>query len=100
MSKKLLFPLSLLGALIGGFPGGVVAWTATVGTGSEAACCIANVLLGVVGAFMGMWVATAIRGDGKTRVADVVLPLILGLLCGALGYVFWYWAITYADPPL
>jgi hypothetical protein len=85
MSRKLLFPLSLLGALIGGFPGGVLAWAAAGGTGSEVVVCIANVLLGVAGACMGMCVATAIRGDGKTRVADVVVPLILGLLCGVLG---------------
>jgi hypothetical protein len=105
MARKLLFPLCLLGALIGGIPGGVLAFYFAAGTGiggfaGEVICCVANLIFSVGGAFIGILFAKAIRGPSRIEVIEVVLPIILGLLCGIIGYAWLYWAISHADPPL
>jgi hypothetical protein len=98
---KSLFSLCLVGALIGGFPGAVLAFFFAVGTGTgEAGCWLANLIFGVGGAYAGMLQAIAIRGQNRIRVVEVVLPAFLGLLCGMIGYVWFDWAISHADPPL
>ena len=102
---KLLFPMCLAGAVIGGFPGGMVAFFFAAGTGiggsaGEAICLIVNLLLGLGGAFTGVLLAKAIRGQPKIQVTEIVLPVFLGVLCGVAGYLWLYWAISYADPPL
>lgn len=102
---KQLFLLCLLGALVGGFPGAICAWFFTAGTGisgttGEAICFIVNMLLSAGGAFIGMFLAKAIRGQGRVQYADITLPVALGVLCGSIAYTWLYWAITYAEPPL
>jgi hypothetical protein len=98
---KLIFSLCLVGALIGGFPGAVLAFFIAAGTGSgEAVCCVANLVLSVGGAYAGMLLAKAIRGQDRFRVVEVVLPAFLGLLCGIIGYAWFDWVVRHADPPL
>ena len=95
------FFASLIGALIGGFPGAVLAFFIAVGLGSgEVVCCMANLALGVGGAYIGMLSARAIRGRAEIALVEVVLPALLGLSCGLIGYIWLYWEISHGEPPL
>jgi hypothetical protein len=102
---KWLFPMYLAGAVIGGFPGALVAFFFAAGTGigssaGEAICFTVNVLLGLGGAFSGMLLAKAIRSQPKIQFTEIVLPVFLGVHCGIAGFVWLDWAISHADPPL
>ena len=96
------FLLCLLGAAFGGlFPGAVLAFFITVAIGgSEVFCCSVNLGLAVGSAFIGVLVAKKMRGQNGFRVADAILPIVLGLACGLAGYEWLYWVISTADPPL
>jgi hypothetical protein len=105
MTMKLLFPMCLAGAVIGGFPGGIIAFffaaaTGISGSAGEAICFIVNLLLAVGGAFAGMLLARVIRGQPKVRIGEIVLPVFLGGFCGIAGYLWLDWAISHAEPPL
>lgn len=97
--------LTLAGAILGGgFPGSLVAFFFAVATGvsgsqGEAICLAANLVLGVVGASSGMLAGKTIQRASFRRF-DVVLPLVLGLVVGMVGYLWLDWAISHADPPL
>jgi hypothetical protein len=101
---KLLL-LSGTGALIGGLPGALVAFSVAAGTDmggwkAEAICFTLNLLLALCGAFVGMLLSTSLRGQTKIQFADIVIPLFLGTACGLGGYLWLYWAISHANPPL
>jgi hypothetical protein len=102
---KLLFPICLLGALVGGFPGALVAFFVVASTGiggsmGEAIWFIITLLLSVGGAFIGRLLAKAIRGQDGVQSTEIILPVVLGLLCGIIGYTVVNWAISHAEPPL
>lgn len=102
---KLLFLTCLLGALIGGFPGGIIAFIFAAGmdigaTAAESICFIVNLLLSVGGAFIAMFLTKKIHGQGRYQLMEIVLPLVLGLLCGFSGYALIDWAMRHAEPPL
>src|SRR5690349_20974247 len=97
---KVLFPLCLIGALLGGFPGAFLAFVSAAGFGGpegETICCITNVILSVCGALCGMLWAKAIQDQPRIKVVEVVLPVCLGLICGIAGYMWLDWAISHAD---
>jgi hypothetical protein len=99
------FALGLIGALIGGFPGAVLAFFIAAGTGKggltgEAICCLSTLVFSGAGAFIGILFAKAIRGEHRIRADDVTLPAVLGVICGLTGYALFYWVISHADPPL
>ena len=105
VDMKLLFPMCLAGALIGGFPGGVAAFlfaagTRTGGSAGEAICFTVNLLLALGGAFTGLLLAKAIQGQPKILFVEIVLALFLGIPCGIAGYHYLDWVISHADPPL
>lgn len=107
MTMKLLFPMCLAGAVIGGFPGGWIAFffaakfvSATGGSNGEAICITVNLLLAIGGAFIGALLATTIRGQPKLRFNEIVVLVFLGVLCGVGGYAWVYWEIINANPPL
>jgi|SRR5579884_502850 len=102
---KLLFLMCLIGAIVGGFPGGIVAFffAASFNIGGKTAeliCLIVNLLLSVGGAFIGMLLVKAIRGQERYQAIEIILPPILGLFCGAIAYIGLYWAVSHAEPPL
>ncbi len=102
---KLLFLMCLLGALVGGFPGAILAFqiaafTNVGGAAGEAIWCITTICLSVGGAFFGMLFAKAIRCQERFQSIEIILPLVLGLLCGISGYMVIDWAISHAEPPL
>ena len=105
MKRLLPICLGLVGAMVGGFPEAVVAFHLAVGTGisaspGEAICYVANLLLSVGGAFVGMRLGRAILGQERLKAVDVLLPILLGLICGTVGYLWLDWAISHANPPL
>jgi hypothetical protein len=86
---KLLF--SLFGAVIGGFPGAVLAFAVAVRIDGgevfcEVFCRVVTVGLAIVGAMLGTAAAKAIRGERNIRLVDEFLPTMLGLICGLTGY--------------
>jgi hypothetical protein len=98
---KWLVSLSLVGAILGGiYPGAVFAFVCAAPSGSEIVVFIVNVLQGVAGAFLGMLMAKMVLVQTSFRRPDVIMPLVLGILCGIAGYLWAYWAISNADPPL
>ncbi|GAB4533136.1 MAG: GlsB/YeaQ/YmgE family stress response membrane protein [Anaerolineae bacterium] len=71
--------------------GGLAGWLASIITGqNERMGCIANIVVGVVGAFIGGWLVSRIGGAGVTGfnltsllvavVGAVVLLLIVGII--------------------
>jgi len=90
---KWLLPMCLIGALIGAFPGAVVAFfiaadTSIGSSGGEIICCLANLTLSICGAFVGMFSAKATRGQPRFQIVEVVLPIVLGFICGLTGYLW------------
>jgi hypothetical protein len=85
-------------------PGSLIAFFFAVATGvsgseGEAICLAVNLVLGVAGASCGMLAGKSLQGTAF-RWADLVLPLVLGLVAGAVGYFWLDCAISRADPPL
>jgi hypothetical protein len=105
MRKLVPICLVVAGAGIGGiFPGAITAFFVAVSTGidglgGEAVCLTANLLFGVVGAVCGK-----VAGQGAEQKAfrgvDLMVPITLGLVCGMIGFIWLYYVISYADPPL
>lgn len=101
MTMKLLFPMSLVGAAIGGLPGGLVAFFFVArigisGLAGEAFCFVANLFLSLCGAFAGMLVAKAIRGQPRIQLSEIIVPVFLGVVCGIASYL-WLEALTPFD---
>jgi hypothetical protein len=97
--------LMLIGAGIGGvFPGAFLAFSAAAQTGlsgntGEALCLLVNLFLGIGGGLLGLIASGAIFYPTVRR-SDVIARIVIGLITGAGGYVWCYWAISHADPPL
>ncbi len=96
----------LIGALLGGFPGVLLAYQITVisksfGQANELVVfCLTTVTLSIGSAFVGMFIALAIRERPKIGVVEVGLPFLLGTICGVLAYLFVITALEHAEPPL
>lgn len=105
MISKTTFSLMTAGALLGGgFPGSLIAFqfAATTGFGGlrgEAACVIANMLLGIAGVIGGLVLGDTIRGESPRRLL-VLAAVAVGALAGILGYFGLDYAISYANPAL
>jgi hypothetical protein len=90
---KLLVVLCLVGAALGGYLGVVPAFQFATATGveelgCEVICCIGNMVLSVGGAFLGMLLAKSFSNENRLRAVDVVLPLVLGVICGGVCYAY------------
>jgi drug/metabolite transporter (DMT)-like permease len=96
---------ALVGGFIGGiFPGCLVAFWVAAATGmlGEVVWPLANVGLGIGGAFLGMVVArTALNLERQPfRRFDYVLFIGTGIVFGLCGYCWLYWGLSHANPPL
>jgi hypothetical protein len=97
--------LILGGAAAGGvFPGSLLAFLLVVGTGcsgsvAETMCFVANVVLGIGGAFLGSFFSWAIAGKAWSR-SYTVLSVASGLAGGTAGYFWLSWMLLQVDPPL
>lgn len=111
------FCLILGCAAVGGvFPGSFVALllARSIGCGGalgEAICFFANLALGIAGAFCGLFYARlgwAFFSLFSNRPLDlderlrryIPLAVIVGLIAGAAGYLWFDWVLRNADPPL
>jgi hypothetical protein len=100
---KLLFAMSLVGALIGGFPGALLAFSLVISAYVESShvetiCFCVNIILAIGGAFAGMLYEKMFRERPGIRRFEILVPGFLGILCGIAGYYYWFdWVIRDAD---
>jgi hypothetical protein len=102
LQHLLFYSLSLAGALVSGFlPGSFIAFSfAASSGGGEVLCCALNIGFGVGGALVGSLIAKLADGLTRFRPLEVAIPVAIGALVGAIGYVWADWVLSHANPPL
>jgi hypothetical protein len=93
------------GAVLGGvFPGAVLALFLAAGSGlsgsaAERVCFGVNLLLALGGAFCGGHLARVFQLGVGWRYM-VPFSALAGLIAGLVGYLWFDWVLSYANPPL